>query len=80
VSARQGRVSADDLDLAATWLEAYEASEDDTNGETLARVAAWIRAEVVRRRTEATVHQLAITHGVTPAAARRALRKAQGDA
>lgn len=46
---RSGRVSISDLALAQTWLLAYEPGPDDENGERLARVAAWIGAEVERR-------------------------------
>lgn len=44
------RVTAEQLELAATWLESYEAAPDDENGDALADVSLWIRAEVARRR------------------------------
>ncbi len=51
ITARK-RVKADDLELAATWLEAYEGNpEDDSENLTaLATVAASLRREAQRRR------------------------------
>jgi hypothetical protein len=48
-----GRVSADNLEMAATWLEAYEGEATDPTVLELAAVAAWIRREVARRRRNA---------------------------
>lgn len=50
------RVTVDDLELAATWLENYEGSPDDDGGNltSLASVAVFLRKEAARRvaRTE----------------------------
>lgn len=45
------RTTADDLELAATWLEAYEGDpeEDSTNLVALASVARKLRLEASRR-------------------------------
>lgn len=51
------RKTVDDLELAATWLEAYEADIDQDLDMviSLATVAAWLRREAARRdRSEAT--------------------------
>ncbi len=42
-------VSANDLAVAADWLESYDMGEDDGSRESMARVAAWLRAEVAQR-------------------------------
>lgn len=45
------RVTADDLEFAATWLEAYEGNpeEDRNNLIALASVAGFLRREVAKR-------------------------------
>ncbi len=46
------RVTIDDLEFAATWLEHYEGDPDEDQPEliALATVAAKLRAEAARRR------------------------------
>jgi hypothetical protein len=73
------RVTADDLELAATWLESYESDEGDDAAEAMEAVAALLRKEAYARREAATVRQLVKETGATPARARQALRDAQGN-
>jgi hypothetical protein len=48
------RVTADDLALAAAWLEAYDGGPDGTEEtDAMFRVAAWLRKEVGRRNRRA---------------------------
>jgi len=53
------RVTADDLHFAAQWVESYEAGPDDENGESIERVAAWLRAEAARIETREVARVLA---------------------
>jgi hypothetical protein len=47
------RVTTADLELAALWLDNYEAQDDDPSGEGMRRVAAWLRQHADRRRVDA---------------------------
>lgn len=50
------RVTADDLEYAATWLEAFEGDPDDGPSDNLtayATVAAWLRREAAKREAKA---------------------------
>lgn len=60
------RVTADDLGLAATWLESYNdgehtdySGEEDQAAVVMFRVAAWLRAEEARRELDARVRHIA---------------------
>jgi hypothetical protein len=61
------RVTAADLELAALWLDNYEAQDDDPSGEGMRRVAAWLRQHADRRRVDAFVRST----GHAPTAAAR---------
>lgn len=71
------RVTADDLEWGAMWLETYERTEgvDDEAADTAERVAGWLRAEVARRREQAQVDSVVKATGASPARARATLRK-----
>lgn len=73
------RVSADDLEFAATWLEAYDgAAEDgtlDDNDYAARRVAAWLRAEAQRRYDRAVVTRVVRETGVSREQARAGLAR-----
>jgi hypothetical protein len=73
-----GRVSRDDLELAAQWLGEYQ-DGNGTEEDALAvyRAEAWLRAEVARRDDAAAVRQIARATGGTVAQARAALAKAR---
>lgn len=85
------RVTADDLELAATWLEGYDGIDDngdvDETTKTMHRVAVWLRREAAKREDEAReraqVRDIIATvkaetgRTVTPAQARKALREAR---
>lgn len=64
------RVSADDFEQAAQWLD-----ECDINGMTPSciRVAQWLRVEATRRHKEAAIRGLAREKGLSTASVRRAL-------
>lgn len=76
------RVTADDLGLAATWLEEYNDGEPtepnsdkpDEAAIVMFKVARWLRAEEARRTREARVREL------TKLAAQRTGRKASDPA
>lgn len=73
------RVTVDDLELAATWLEAYESSDEDAIADeaqaTMFRVAAWLRSEARHRQEDAIARRLVAKRGVTTAQARAAIRR-----
>ena len=72
---RLPRVSRDDLDFAATWLDNYEGQDDDDeNNAAATRVSAWLRAEIARRDEDADVRRVVARTGTTRARARAALR------
>lgn len=64
------KVTTDDLLLAIDWLESYESGEDDTVGESLARVGEWLENEVRRRAWAAAersmIREVAAQNGVDP--------------
>lgn len=68
------RVSADDLSLAADWLDAYDGTAEESAG--MYRVAEWLRAEVTRREKEAAIYSAAKRHNVSAKTVRRALARA----
>jgi hypothetical protein len=70
------RVSVDDLEFAATWLDNYEGQDDDENNAAAVRVAAWLRAEIAKRAEDVGVRAIVAQTGVEPARARAALRRA----
>jgi hypothetical protein len=85
------RVSIDDLRFAETWLLAYEGEAGDTVGtdpdqdeqtRTLARVAAWVAAEVERREEETSCRAVAKQLGlrVTDPRVRAAVRRVRAKA
>lgn len=76
------RVTAADLEHAASWLEEYNNGDtDDERGHdevavTMFRVAAWLRAEAERRNHEARIRSIMAEHGVTRAQAVTAWERA----
>jgi hypothetical protein len=70
------RVTTDDLEFAATWLDCYEGQDDDGNNAAAVRVAAWLRAEVARRERDADVRAVVARTGATKEQARAALARA----
>lgn len=80
--ATSSRVSADDLEWGATWLEQYNDGEDlQADGEACEevlvarRVAEWLRAEAERRHEDAAVRRLAKEAGTTIKRARQGYRR-----
>jgi hypothetical protein len=78
------RVTADDLEWAAGWLEAYEddqgvpaerSTSDDEFVQIAQRVAAYLRIEAGRRHDAAIVRNLVRSTGASPARVREALAK-----
>jgi hypothetical protein len=72
------RVSIDDLEFAATWLEAYEGSEECGGDENVAiaqRMATWLRAEAAKREEEMVVRTVVRKTGATPAKVRAKVRE-----
>lgn len=67
-------VRADDLALAAEWLEENEGEDDERL--PLLRVAAWLRSEVRKRNEDQTVREVAKRSGASIQNSRKALRKA----
>lgn len=65
------RVSIDDLTLAAHWLDCYEGEDGDQRA---AKTAAWLREEIARRQTEATVRQIVSETGLPAGRVRKAVR------
>lgn len=61
------RVSIDDLRLASEWCaEGYEGHKDGSdqdNVDSLARVAAWMQQEILRREIDQAARQLATATG-----------------
>ena len=74
------RVSVDDLLFAAWWCDSsVEAgSFKGAKAEALLRVARWLEAEAAKRQEEAVVREVVQQLGVTPAEARAAIRRFQG--
>ena len=73
------RISIDDLEFGATWLEAYEGSEEhgeDENVERARRLAGWLRAEAARREESAAVRDIMSRTGASRDRARAAYRRA----
>jgi response regulator of citrate/malate metabolism len=66
-----GRVSRDDLLLAAEWLDYNEGADGER--ETCERVANWLRAEAEKRN----VRNVAQAYGISMQHARRAIEKAR---
>lgn len=74
----RARVTADDLEWAATWLDYYDPG-DDPNDEAAAaiqRVAAMLRADADKRRTAALVRATARDYRLTPEQAARVVARA----
>jgi hypothetical protein len=67
------RVSTDDLNIAAAWLEANEGDEGEA--EACQRVAAFLHAEIDRRHKAAAVRVIAREKNVSPAMVRKALAR-----
>jgi hypothetical protein len=65
------RVSTDDLNIAADWLEVNEG--DNGEAEACRRVAAFLQAEIDRRHKAAAVRAIAREKNVSPALVRKAL-------
>lgn len=61
------RVSIDDLAFAADWCangyEGHQDGSDQDNVDALARVSAWIQAEIQRREIEQMTRRLATESG-----------------
>ena len=49
------RVSVTDLEIACEWLDTYDAAPDDPNGERCARVSAWLKEELARRKRQSLI-------------------------
>jgi hypothetical protein len=69
------RVTVIELEMAAEFLDTYDASDDDPNGERCRRVAAWLRDEIARRENGMVVREIAKRAGVSTARAKAALIK-----
>lgn len=83
---RRERVTVEDLEWAATWLEAYEdedgvpaerSTSDDEFVRTAQRVAAYLRAEVARREDVAVVARVRRARPDLPAERVRAVVRRQ---
>lgn len=78
-----GRVSADDLRAAATWLlDGYEYDDDDVcdgNAVAFAKVGRWLLAQADRRDRDAMIRQAARERGVPESKLRAALRRLEAD-
>lgn len=71
------RVTADALEMAATWCDSYEAAPDDQDvADDLAAVAAWLRREAARRRETNAARRVAAEHRAPVSMARAAIRAA----
>ena len=73
------RVTVEDLNRAAEWLDSYEYDDTDPTDtaihESHLRVIAWLDAEIARREFDAAARQVARQSGATTRQARAALRK-----
>jgi hypothetical protein len=72
------RVSTDDLLFAATWMEAYEGSEErgeDENVPAAQRLAKYFRELAAERETRAAVTDLVRRTGASRERARAALAR-----
>lgn len=68
------QVTIDDLDFAMQWISHYDPAPDEQeSGERVARITAWLQAEIVRRTEDAAIRQVMLRAGVSREAARRAL-------
>lgn len=78
------RPRSSELELAAAWLDNYEAAEDDPDRDVWPRVAAWVREQAAAARvTELAAVLRASVPGAPPALCRRkakALLKGGNDA
>lgn len=74
------RITADDLQWAATWLEEYETQEPETDSAylTAQRVARWARQEAAKREERAAVRYIVKRTGASPQHARAKLREQGG--
>lgn len=67
------RISIDDLEVAAEWLDEYELGKTNApEAESCRRVAAWLRAEADKRLSGIAVRQLVRERGIPGAEARAA--------
>jgi hypothetical protein len=71
------RITTEDLDTAAEWLDVAENSPDGDEGEACHRVAAWLREEAARREDALAIRSVAREQGVSSAFVRRALKAAR---
>ena len=73
------RISANDLEWAAEWIASYDTEGDDEDGLNIAarrdRVAAWLNAEIARRRQDAVIREAAKQIGRKPSEVKAALRR-----
>lgn len=68
------RISTDDLDIAAQWLEGYDGEGDDAE-QRCHRVAAWLRRQIEQREIEAVARR----NNVSRRIARQAIAKVKND-
>ena len=68
------RVGIRDLEIAAEWLDHYEAAPDDDSGSSTKLVAEWIREEIRRREDDMAIRTIMREYGLTRSLASKLLK------